>query len=424
MLHNLLGDKNYMYTAGKITIATALSGILIFAFVFLFNAGKTEILRVEAQTASTTLTVLNTPPRWVASSTEQFESSVSSPTNSGDLVSWVAVAEDPNGASYYLLICSTADTPSSTNSGAPHCNNGTEWGVSTLTNSNTVATVSTTTTEVAPFATSSNWFAWICDADAVSARCNDTFTQGTNATNSSPFIVNFRPTFSGFFDNSPADPGAVVTFSSTSSDPDGNNISLIVCNAATYSTTTNNCAGDTIATTSGSVASNATALYTLPAIIRDRNYAAFGYLIDQFGHEAIGGIQGTDSVLVVNNVAPTVTNGTIEVNGGLPITLTQEGAETTGFELAFETSDANSCRTAADALEITNFVASVFRSSVGTSSCNGATAGQYNPNNCYPSAVATSTWNLLCTASSTSCTVGGGDATMDWSCTFPTMVCR
>lgn len=419
MVYNLLESKNHIYTAGKVTIATAFSGILIFAFVFLFNAGKTELMRVEAQTATTTLTVLNTPPQWVQFAVEQIQSSVSSPTNSGSAVSWTAVASDPNGANYYLLICSTNATPTANNSAAPSCVGGTQWGVSSPTASNAAATVSTTTTEVSPFVPSNNWYGWVCDGDSVSARCNDTVSQGLNATNSSPFIVNFRPTFTNFYDSSPANPGALVTFFSTSSDSDGHSITLVVCSANTYSTSTNNCAGDTIATTSGSVTSNATALYTLAAILRDTNYDAFGYLVDQFGHEASGGTQGSNAVITVNNVAPTVTNSSIVINGASNITLSQAGSQTTGYTLAFTTTDANSCRTSVNGLEIVDYNLSLYRSAVGTSSCNGTNPAQYNPNNCYPSRIATTTWNLACTASTTSCALGGADPTMDWSCTFP-----
>lgn len=417
MLYNLLESKSYMHTAGKITIATAFVGILVFAFVFLFNAGKTELMKVEAQTATTTLTVLNTPPAWVVFAVETPASATTTPTNSGSAVTWAGVATDPNGASYYLLVCSTGSTPSSTNGGVPHCNGGTQWGVSTLTSSNATATVSTTTTEVAPFSKNNNWWAWICDADPVNARCNASSSQGISPENSSPFVVNFRPVFGTYSNNSPANPGAAVTFSSSSTDPYGDTMTLVVCSTNSYSTTTDNCGANTLATTAVPVASNPGAIYTLPAIIRDSVYDAYGFLVDQYGHEASGGAQGTNAQITVNNVAPTVSN--ISLNGGVDMTLTQPGAETTGFTMTFTTSDANSCRTITDTLEITNYVASVLKSTVGTSSCNGVSAGQYNPNNCYTRAVATSTWNLNCTASSTTCTAGGGDATMDWSCTFP-----
>lgn len=418
MLYNLLESKKSVLTAGKISLAAACFGILVFTFVFLFNAGKTELMRVEADgSATTTLTVLNTPPAWVASSTEKFESSVTSPTNSGDVVSWVAVANDPNGAAYYLLICDTSATPTARSSQSPYCTSGVQWGVSPSTPSNSQATVSTTTKEVAPFAYSNNWYAWICDDDAVSPRCNVTYTQGTNATNSSPFIVNSRPVFTSVTNDSPKDPSQLVTFTSSSTDPNGDNMTLVICSTSAYSTTTNTCDALTLATTTVPVATNPAAGYTLPSIIRDDSYNGYAFIFDQFGHEASGGAQGTASAFTVNNVAPTVS--VITINDGSNMTLTVPAGQTTGMKLSFTTADANSCRTSADALEIKGYTASIYRSGIGSTSCDGTTGGQYNPNNCYSSAVATSTWNLTCTASSTSCALGGGDSTMDWSCTFP-----
>lgn len=418
MLQHLIDSKGHVLIAGKITIATAFVGMLVFAFVFFFNAGQTELMRVEAQQgATTTLTVLNTPPQWVASSTELIESSVTSPTNSGDTISWVAVATDPNQANYYLLVCSTSATPSSTNSGAPFCNGGTQWGVSAPTPVNTQAIVSTTTTEETPFSNSNDWFAWVCDDDPVYARCNATYTNGTNATNSSPFIVNYRPVFDSMSNDSPKNPSETVAFSSSSTDPFGDDLRLIVCSTNSYSTTTNTCNAQTLSSTTVGVSANPGASYQLPTIIPDDDYNAYGFIIDEFGHEAQGTGQGSNSIFTVSNVAPTVTS--IFINGGLDLAISQPGAETTGFTLAFTTADANSCRTSADDYEIEEYTLSLFRTGVGSTSCNGTDAGQYDPNNCYPSILATSTWNLSCTAATSTCTSGGGDSTMDWNCTFP-----
>jgi hypothetical protein len=106
------------------------------------------------------------------------------------------------------------------------------------------------------------------------------------------------------------------------------------------------------------------------------------------------------------------------VNGGGNIVLTTQAGQTASYTLSFLIRDGNSCRNIGDtANEITGFTASVFRSGLGTSTCDG-TPGSYNPNNCYPSSVATTTWNLVCTASSTSCT-GVGDPDQLYTCTFP-----
>ncbi len=435
MSYNKQNLPRYVETAGKITILTALSGVLIFAFVFILNIGKTELQRAEAQgtgAATTTLTVLNTPPVWVVGQEgqEEFGSSTTTPTNSTAQISWTGTATDSNGAPYFMIICSNNATPTPTQSTStlgtapPVCVGGTQWGVSTSTLSGNPARVATTTTEVAPFAESNVWYAWVCDDDPVNPRCSVTSSQGTNATNSSPFNVNRRPVFTTFSNSSPANPGASITFYSTSTDPDvvdaEDNLYLIVCGANTYSTTTNQCGpGDFISSTTIGVLSNASTSYTLPSLIQDTNYNAYGYLYDQHGHSASGGAHGSNVPFTVNNVAPVVSGGTISLNGGSNIVLTAPGAETTGFTLDFTIADANSCDAVGggNADEVTGYVASVLRSGVGTSTCDGS-AGSYNANSCYPSGVGASVWNLACTASTTSCT-GSTDDTIQYSCSFP-----
>lgn len=430
MLYNLTEKSNYIQTAGKITIAAAISGVLIFAFIFLFNAGKTELMKVEAQSATTTITVLNTPPQWVTLAYEEFESSSSTPTNSGTSTVWVALADNSGNAPYFLIVCSGTATPtpyaaaSSTALGTapPRCSSGVQWGVSTATVASTQARVSTTTTEVGAFTGEVlPWYAWVCDDDPVNPRCNNTYSQGLNATNSSPFHVNFRPVLTSATSTSPVNPGAVLTFTSTSTDgnivrgPD--NLFLYVCNGNDFVPSTRSCVSGVLASTSGSITSNAGAAFTLPSVVQDDAYDAYVFLIDQYNHPASGGFYAQNIGYVVNNVAPTLDLASVSINGGADISLT-EGIEQTGYTLNFTTSDANSCVNYSNQPEMRNYVLSLLRSGVGTSTCNG-TAGSYNPNNCYPSGVATTTWNLSCTASTTSC---GGDNTnplQPWSCTFP-----
>jgi len=425
MTYNKQNLPRYVETAGKITVLTALSGILIFAFIFILNIGKTEFTKVEAATgtATTSVTVLNTPPVWVSGQEgrEEIESSTSTPTNSGNTISWVGTATDANGSPYYLLICQGSATPTPNNNAAPTCNGGVQWGVSATTTSGSQARVSTTTTE--SFVTTNIWYAWICDYDPGS-RCYATSSQGVTATNSSPFYVNHRPTFTSFNNDGPKAPSATITFNSSSTDPDtGATLSdlvyLVVCGTASFSTTTNQCAiNDTVAsTTLIGVTSNASTSRILAYPLQDTNYNGFPYVFDKFGHSASGGAQGVNVPFTVSNVAPTVLGGGIVLNNGNNLILTVEAGQTTGFLLGFDVTDANSCVNAASSSEVTGYVASVFRSGVGSSTCNGS-AGSYNNNSCYPSGVGTTTWNLVCTASSTSCT-GASDDTMHFDCTFP-----
>ncbi len=416
-------------TAGKITILTAVVGLAVFVIAFLFNVGSQELQRVEAQNqATTTITVLNTPPVWQVDPVEFPASATATPTNSGDDVTWIGTASDGNGADYYLLICSgtsTPTTPTANTGAAPNCApNQIQWAVSTATISGTQATAATTTRDrTAPgsFAESNIWYAWVCDGDA-SPRCNTEIKQGDTATNSSPFMVNSRPSFTVFADDSPTIPGGTVNFTSTALDADsvgGNDtVQLVVCATSSYNNTTNTCDGTTLAT-STFAASDPTAIDVIDIPTQDDDYQARGYIVDEHGHEAIGATQGSDSVLTVDNVAPTVASSTIDLNGGLDLTLTQEAAETTGFTLSYTVTDNNSCLQAASAGggdEIVNYNASIYRSGVGSSSCDAF--GDYNPNNCYTSQRPTTTWNLVCAASSTTCS-GSDDATQLWECTFP-----
>ena len=417
-------NTDQLHTAGKITVYTSFIGIIVFIFVFIFNIGETKIHHADAQSnATTSVTVLNTPPSWTASSTEVIESSQTNPTNAGDVVSWTAVGTDSNSERYYLLICDTNATPTPNSNAAPTCTSGVQWAVSASTTSGVAATAATTT--LSGWSESNPWFAWICDSNSGSPRCNNSYSQGTNATNSSPFEVNHRPNFTVFTDNSPINPGQVVTFSSTSSDPDvsgtSDTVKLIVCATAGFNTVTDTCTGTLLASSTVFVSANASSTYTIVIPTQDQNYSAFGYVIDNHGFEASGGAQGTDSTLTVSNVAPTVGAATISLVQATTtdMVLTVESGQTTDFSLSFTTSDNNSCDAPGGASgdEITNYALSIYRSGVGSTTCSTA-SGSYNANNCYPSELATTTWNLSCTPSIASCT-GSSDTDMTWTCSFP-----
>jgi hypothetical protein len=421
-------NTDHLRTAGKITVYTTLVGVATFAVIFISNLGGGQIAHVDAQSsATTTVRVVNTPPRWTATSTEFIESSATNPTNAGDTVAWIAIATDSNNENYHLLICDTSAVPATTTNGnAPSCSSGTQWAVSTSTISGQQAYAATTTLH--SWAESNDWFAWICDTNATSSRCNATYTQGTNATNSSPFIVNHRPSYTSFTDNSPAEPGQAVTFTSVSVDSDTtgvqDGVKLFVCATAGFSTSTDSCTGTTLASTTAFVAANATATYTIVIPSQDQDYGAFGYVIDSHGFEATT-TQGSDSTLTVSNSAPTVSGATISLvqASTTDIVLTVESGETTGFTLSFVTSDNNSCDAAGGGLgdEIIDYDLSIYRNGSGpitSSSSTCSVTGPYDPNNCYPSSVAPAAWNLSCTASTTSC-VNSSDTDMIWNCTFP-----
>lgn len=420
----------YMRTAGKITIVTAISGLLVFLFALMIDVGSSELSKVSAQTSTTTtsLTVLNTPPTFTVNAYELVESSTSTPTNSGDDIQWTALANDSNDAPYFLLVCSTNATPTanaavdlnSLGTAAPECDAGViQWAVSPATPSDSYATAATTTTEVAPFNEVNEWYAWVCDDDPFSPRCNSTPVQGFSATNSSPFHVNKRPVLSDFANDGPADPGAELVFSSTSTDPDTvggeDEIFLVVCNSnSDYDTSLNTCPNDFIASTTITILADASATYTLPSIIRDDTYPAYGYIVDVHGHEATA--NALQANFDVNNVAPTILSGDVVLNGGADLTLTIPGGETPSSTLDFTIRDANSCVNVASTSEIVGFDVAVYRTGVSTTTCD-ATAPSYDPNSCYPSQVGQSVWNLQCNATTT-CS-GPLQDNIDYTCEFP-----
>ena len=439
MLHTNEEFPGYIKTAGKITILTAVVGIFVFITAFVIDFGNQELSKVSAQSgvATTTLTVLNTPPTFTLGAYEVIESSTSTPTNSGDVIQWSAIGSDSNSAPYFLLVCSNGATPTAAaasgpgnlGTAPPSCHSSAiQWGVSTGTVSDTLATVSTTTAEGGQFSTTTAnlWFAWVCDDDPFNPRCSTASSTGVNATNSSPFNVNSRPVLTNFSNDGPVDPGGTLVFSSVSSDVDAlggqDQLYLVVCNTIGWATSTNTCfdSNDFIASTTLAEFDDANATYTAPSIIRDNTYPAYGYIVDEHGHEAIA--NPIQQNFDVNNVAPRVVGGGIVLNGGGNMSLTIPGGETTGFTLDFSITDANSCLNAASSSEITDYVVSIFRSDYGTSTilnplaCDGS-ASSYNPNYCYANGAGVATWNLSCTATTT-CASPSQDQ-MDYTCTFP-----
>jgi hypothetical protein len=418
----------YMQTAGKISVLAAVVGFAVFLLAFIVDIGQQEIQKVSAQTATTSLTVLNTPPTFTVFPYEVTPSSTSTPSNSGTEVTWSAIGTDANGADYYLLVCSTNASPTAQASDAPFCPSGTQWGVSTATISGTTATISTTTVEVADnasteFAESNVWFAWVCDADPTQAACNPIAQQGDYATSSSPFNMNQRPVLTLASPAGEVDPGGTLTFNSSSTDPDtviaADDLFLVVCaNAVDYNATTNNCDDNFIASsTATGVTLNASAATSTAAVVRDGTYDAFVFLIDEHGHEASVSIEAD---FTVSNVAPTVLSGDIILNGGANLNLVNASAgETTGLTLDFTVNDANSCQNTSGlpGSEIPGYEVAVYRTAVGTTTCD-TTGANYDPNFCYDNGVSSAAWNLTCTASTTSCT-GPTDSSQLFECTFP-----
>ncbi len=417
----------------------AVSFLAVLFLVVVFDVGRVgHVEQAQAtSTATTTVTVLNTPPAWIVTARELYASATSTPTNSGTSTVWVATANDSNGEDYYLLICKASSTPTPTAGGAPVCGGGStnQWAVSTSTISNTQAQVSTTTSEA--FAEKNDWYAYVCDGNAGSPRCNAAMYNGLHesgaaSATSSPFVVNHRPTFTAAADDSPTVPGAVVTWTTTATDTidtlrGGDQIRLFVCKQAIFDTTIPACGGTGgWATSSFTTVGNPSTSTTLAIPMQDTDYDAYVYIIDAFNHTASGGWQGSSTVLTVANAAPYIASSTIElydVHGSTTLdttlALTSQEGQTQDFVVRFDVSDDNSCLTSASGNEVSDVDINVFRSDIGGTYGFGCDAiGEYNANNCYTHTATTSWWapncyqvpGAACTASTLS---------VSWECTFP-----
>ena len=408
-------------TRGRVSFAIIFSGILVAAAILTVNfwaSGPDTSLTFAQSTATTTVTVLNTPPIWTVNAYENPVSSTSSPTNAGSNVTWNAVATSPNNNNYYLLLCKTSSTPSAGPGGtAPSCAGGAgnQWAVSPLALSGGNATATYTTSDADPQFNA--WYAWICDNNAGDALCNATYVTG------SPFVVNHYPVFSSLANTGPVNPGTGITWTANASDTDNftgatDTVTLFVCKSNDF-TGTSCGAGGTYCSSTASLASPSCS-YIVPLPRPDGNYSSYGYVIDNHGLAANGGAEGATSTYAINNVAPSITSSSISLlnNDGTtnPLTLTVPDGKTNGFTVKFTVSDANSCQTQSGGQSVTSALINVYRSGITQANCE--TSGQYNPDNCYPAAVGTTTWGYTCSQDAGSCN-SSSSISATWTCYFP-----
>jgi len=409
--------------AGKIVISTTVCAALfsIFAFVVLF---QTNVPEVRADDVTTSVTVLNTAPEWTVDAEETTESSTSTPTNSGSIITWHATGTDSSGDNYYLIICKTSGTPTANSNAAPSCNGGVtnRWALSAATPSGTRATAATTTKETFPFDQEKNdWWAWICDGNAGLPKCNQTYKQGNgDAGKASPFVVNHPPVFSSLSNTGNINPDGTITWNTTSYDNDSletnDEVRVIVCKTAGISNGA--CTGSTWAT-STLTASDAATSTTLLAPYPDGLYQAYVYIVDTHNHSATSTLQASSSSFRVNNVAPTVSAATISLedtdSAVDPLTLLEANATTGPFKVKFTMSDGNSCVNLSSGDEIASVIANIYRSGIGQAGCDES--GEYDSNNCYVNASPYFSNQISCSQDGGSCS-GSSDDSSTWTCNF------
>jgi hypothetical protein len=408
-------------TAGKVTLFTIFAGGFVFLSVFSFVSLQVGVKKVSADNVTTSVRVLNTPPQWTVDAQEQYESSVTAPSNVGTTTAWVGTGTDSNSDNYYLLICKTNSAPTPHSAAPPTCGggNGNQWAVSPSTASAVQSRAATTTWEVFP--ESNVWYAWICDDNASLAQCNATPKQGTGST-ASPFIVNHPPVFASISNDGPKNPGQSVTWTSGSYDTDTlttNTVRLLVCKANDMSTSSGTAvcgAGGTWATSTLTSTNAATSsFFAIP--YQDKTYNAYTYIVDAFNLPATSTVEATNSTFAINNIAPTISGATVSLVNATGtsgfLMLTVPSGKTTGFKVQFQADDNNSCLNASSGNEISNIITDVYRSGVTQASCQ--VSANYNSNSCYTSTSPYS--DFSCTQDGGSCS-GASDTSSTWTCTF------
>lgn len=385
-MHSHKGERKSSI-GSKTTIISLLRASLLLAIV-ITSFLVIRKFQVNAESITTSVTVGNSAPTFTAGPAENPASSTTSPTNVGSSITFQATATDANNNNYYLIVCSTNSvTPGS--GAAPTCD-ATTYCTSTSTASGAQASCSKSA--LAGDSASNTWYAFVCDGIASGSACS-TASQGSGDSGS-PFIVNHVPTFSSPTNNSPVNPGATVTWTSTASDPDSNNVMLLVCKTTGISG--NTCTGGAWCTSS-LVASNPSCNYAVPSVNPDGANNAYVYIIDQFNFPSTSGSQGSNVPFTINNVAPTVS--AVTINGGSAIDLVE--SSTKSVTLTATVSDNNSCSG-----EISTVYGYVYRSGITYAGCD--TAGEANNNNCYP--------EISCSLVGGTCS-GTTDASADYTCT-------
>ncbi len=423
-------------TAGRVTLATILSLVAASSLTFLFNVDRGgSISEVHADSATTSVTVLNTPPSWAVRGRERFASATTTPTNVGTSTVWEATANDANLEDYYLIVCTNDVTPTITSGNPPECDGGSSnrWARSALASSGAVAVASRVALGAgngSPVeAEQNNWFAFICDNNSGTPSCNSDYSTGTStgAGQESPFVVNNPVSFGAISNSGGALPDDDVTWSATASDTVDvlrtASFRLLVC--ATDTVTSNGfCESGEGLGTSTLTSLNPQASTSIPFPAPDGSRPAYVFIVDQFGLLATGAVTGAANSSFYNilNATPTVAAADIDLGSSTDITLTVEAGETPGINLVFDVNDDNSCAIdtngddVSDGNEVANYIVNVHRSGVLPGDCDEAS--EYDPAFCYPQDVGTAVWNISCAQQAGTCQ-GTGDSTAIVECTFP-----
>lgn len=276
----------------------------------------------KADTATTTVSVKNAPPMFTVGPTENPTSTSTSPVNVGASIGFQGTGNDGESNDYWLLVCS-GNRATSTIGNPPTCVASTQFCISNKASSS-VSTSCTYSSVTDPGSETQAWYAFVCDDNAGDPSCSAA-SQGTG-NGGSPFYVNHGPRISRVYtsvDNQ--DPGGTFTIfaSSTDSDVMGGVDDLEMYACSTNSWTVLGGCGATTLCMGTSTTPDVSCNYIDTAPTPHGAYSYYVFLKDWHNLASTHG-NGTSSSYTVNNVAPAVSN--VSLNRGQNISLNIKGA--------------------------------------------------------------------------------------------------
>lgn len=312
---------------------------------------KPEV-NANSDTATTTITILNSSPTFSVAPIEVFDtdgSTSTTPVNASSSIGFRATPDDPEFNDSYLIVCSTSTKATANNGAAPTCAGG---AANTFCTSAVTAHLSVANcfynSATSTLPETVEWWAFLCDNHPTQAACSNA-SQGsgyaTGATSSSPFYLNHQPTISiATTSTDNLDPGQDFYVTATSTDTDVlggvDTLTMSVCSSNSYSTSTG-CTESTLCSASATSTNPATCNFNVPAPKQHGAFQYYVFLKDWHDLPATNNPFTPNLFYHVNDVAPVV--GDVTLNNGSPITINLRGATTTLIVASTTVNDQNEC---------------------------------------------------------------------------------
>lgn len=273
----------------------------------------------QADTASTSVTVQNEGPAFTAVA-ESPASTSTSPINVGYGITFIATGTDQGGDAYWLIVCESDGVATVTAGNPPTCLTGSTFCVSSATSSSGSGSTCASSTISDPGVETDEWYAYICDDHSSEPQCSDS-SQGSGDSGS-PMHINHAPQFTlaTTTDNN-KDPGGTFTFQASTTDTDvmgsQDEIYGYFCTTDSWSVAAG-CASTTLCIATSTDGGAASCNYTDTAPTPDQDYTYYAFVKDWHDFAA-NSSSSQNATYTINNVAPSVTNVTL--NSGADINL-------------------------------------------------------------------------------------------------------